>query len=521
MLVEHAGSLVTKEQLLREVWVGAAVEEANLAVAISILRRTLGRGLIETVPKHGYRFTGEVTLTNGSSPPFPHKSRERFGWTRLGAAAGATLVALVIVAAMVPRGSRPGAKPLWAGGPVSVERLTDSLAPDSHVSAGPDGRLVLRSERDGNSEIYVADANGKNLRRLTTHPGRDEFPRWSPDGSLIAFGADRGSGLQIYIMSPDGTNVRAVTHPPTTSSEPSWSPDGRRIAFRRDNRHEDGRQDIYTIAIDGTDLRRLTNDASNEVSPAWSPDGGTIAFASNRGATGEFDLFLVDSGGGEQRPLSSQPGHDGAPAWSPDASEIAFVSNRAGGTPELYVMQVAEGGTRRIITGDAEYPTWSRDGASLLYASRTTGNLELFRAHLDAAVPVSDGPAEDICPTWSPDGRSVIFTSNRDGKRSLFRIEKPGGAAEKLTDGAANDWFPSWAPDGRRVVFQSDREAEGRLGLCIMTLDSGATRCLTTPRGTAGTLPGHLTEHGSRSRAIVMADPKIFGFIRFSPTTAR
>ncbi len=487
-LVERAGSLVNKNDLLQQVWADTIVEEANLVVAISTLRRILGPGMIETVPKFGYRFIAAVgrLKTGGelTSSVSVFKTRD-LGWSRIALKAGAALVVLIVALLPWSHATRSRAR----GAAVSVTQLTHTLAPDTQVSSGPAGRLVFQSERDGNPEIYTADAEGHAVKRLTNSPGRDEFPRWSPDGKQIAFASDRGGdGLQVYVMSSEGTDVRAMTHLPLACSEPAWSPDGRRLAFRRNNSPEDGGQDIYTIAIDGTDLRRLTNEPSNEVAPAWSPDGRAIAFASNRGRSGEFDLFQIDAHGGAAEPLTSMSGDELSPAWSSDGSELAFVSNLRGGAPELYVMEVAGGATRRLVTGEAEHPSWSFDGTSLVYSSSTPGNPEILRVELDAAspLPVSEPEAEDVWPSWSPSGRSLVFTSNRDGKRARFEIDVSTGAERKLTDGTANDWFPTWAPDGRRIAFQSDRAGDGLLNLCVMTLDSLATRCITSGQGTKG-----------------------------------
>src|SRR4051794_23910231 len=294
-LVEQAGSLVNKNDLLQQVWADTIVEEANLVVAISTLRRILGPGMIETVPKFGYPFIAAVerlsTAEEVNSSVSIFKTRD-LGWYRI--ALKALGAAVVLIVTLLPWSHATRSRP--RGAAISVTQLTHNLAPDSQVSSGPAGRLVFQSERDGNPEIYTADVQGRAVKRLTNSPGRDEFPRWSPDGKQIAFASDRGGdGLQVYLMSSEGTDVRAMTHLPLACSEPSWSPDGLRLAFRRDNSPEDGRQDIYTIAIDGTDLRRLTSEPSNEVAPAWSPNGRAIAFASNRGRSGEFDLFQMDA----------------------------------------------------------------------------------------------------------------------------------------------------------------------------------------------------------------------------------
>jgi Tol biopolymer transport system component/DNA-binding winged helix-turn-helix (wHTH) protein len=486
VLVEHRGSLVTKEELMRRVWAGAIVEDANLSVAVSAVRRVIGRDVVETVPKHGYRFTAPVEVLDGA---VNHNAAASSSTTALNLR-WAALVCLVAIplawaAARQPR-RHDASAPLSRSGP-EPQRLTATYASETHVSWSSRGRLVFTREGDGNADIYTADADGGRVTRLTDHPGRDEDPVWSPDGQRIAFASDRSGGaFQIYVMNADGSAPRRVTALPISCSEPSWSPDGRRLAFLRNDQPDIG-QDIYTVAANGSALRRVTTHRMSDVNPAWSADGRWIAFASNRdGDRNNFEIYVVNAKGGRPRRLTFDSAIDAQPAWAPDGDQIVFASNRSGGDPAVYLMGVDGAGARRLSSGAGAHPTWSPDGSEVVYSSTQLGNAELLRQPVEAPLALSPHAGRDAFAAWSPDGRRLAFASNRSGLLALFMADESDGRVSRRTDGRANDWFPSWSPDGRRLVFQSDRAGTGVLDLCILDLHTRTTRCITSGPGIKG-----------------------------------
>ena len=135
----------------------------------------------------------------------------------------------------------------WVAG--DIRRLTDASGNDSSPSWSPDGRsIAFTSDRDGNREIYVMDANGDNLQNLTNDSSQDRSPSWSPDGRSIVFTSDRvgGGNYEIYVMDANGDNVRRLTDHPAEDRAPSWSPDGRHITF---DSNRDGDYEIYVMDI--------------------------------------------------------------------------------------------------------------------------------------------------------------------------------------------------------------------------------------------------------------------------------
>ena len=136
------------------------------------------------------------------------------------------------------------------------------------IAADPvqDGRIVFVSDRDGNWEIYVMNADGSGRTNLTNNPAADYDSTWSPDGTKIAFISDRDGNWEIYVMNADGSGQTRLTNNPANDHGPTWSPDGAMIAFVSDR---DGNKEIYIMNADGSGQMRLTNNASIDMYPSW------------------------------------------------------------------------------------------------------------------------------------------------------------------------------------------------------------------------------------------------------------
>ena len=284
-------------------------------------------------------------------------------------------------------------------------------------------QIAFMSHRDGNPEIYVMNAAGRNQRRLTNNPNDDFQPSWSPDGKRIAFASDRDSlrndhlsTSEIYIMDADGKNQQRLTNNPNDDLNPSWSPDGKRIAFSSDR---DGRfsHEIYVIDADGGNQQRLTNntDGDDDRDPSWSPDGKRIVFSASR--EGHFgnkfgitrEIYVMDADGGNEQRLTENLFNDWDPSWSPNGKRIAFSSDRKGDLQnfEIYVMD-ADGGNQRRLTNNRHQdlnPSWSPDGKRIAFASDRKGDLQNFEIYvMDAAgrnpQNLTNNRNHDVNPGW-------------------------------------------------------------------------------------------------------------------------
>jgi Tol biopolymer transport system component len=205
-------------------------------------------------------------------------------------------------------------------------RRYPTWSPDGMQVAYSTSGPVAVQDDIGPNDIYISPidrAEQGAVRNLTNHPAEDFHPRWSPDGSRIAFASNRDGDFDIYTIRVDGTALRQLTDDPASDSHPgSWSPDGQQVAFVSDR---DGNPEIYVVNADGTGATRLTSDPATDSHPAFSPDGTRIAFHSNR--DGNDEIYVMNADGSGQTRLTNRAADDFDPSWSPDGQRIAFATD--------------------------------------------------------------------------------------------------------------------------------------------------------------------------------------------------
>ena len=305
----------------------------------------------------------------------------------------------------------------------TVEIPITPLQPVS--SEAEEGMIAFVSNRDGNAEIYVMNADGGSQTRLTSNFERmnDDFPAWSPDGTKIAFVSNRDGNDEIYVMNADGRHHTRLTDNKAGDYYPTWSPDGQKIAFISDRDSERSRYEVCimnadgsaqtclpeakvgfasaSLAMSGSGLEEFGTD--EEMGLSWSPDGQRIAFSFCLDFNAGIAVMNVD--GSAQAVLANELS-DANPDWSPDGQKIAFTASlRSMG--DVYVMK-ADGSEKASLTnGEYDYLSHS--------------------------------------PSWSADGRRIVFHTNRDGNNQIYVMNADGSGQTRLTNNQAQDWNPDWA----------------------------------------------------------------------------
>jgi Tol biopolymer transport system component len=243
----------------------------------------------------------------------------------------------------------------------------------------PAGKIAFESYRDGNSEIYVTDADGRNPVRLTNNGARDADPFFSPDGTRIVFPSDRDGNYEIYVMNVDGTNLTRLTSNSVHDHRPAFSPDGSKIAF---SRNSGSAGEIYVMNADGTNQVRLTNNSASDQSPKWSPDGTKLVFHSER--DGDSEIYVMNADGSNVVKLTNNNSYDNEASFSPDGTRIVFASDRSGNT-EVWVMN-ADGSQPVNLTNSSNTDgscSWTADGRQILFVSGRDGNTEVYVMNAD------------------------------------------------------------------------------------------------------------------------------------------
>jgi dipeptidyl aminopeptidase/acylaminoacyl peptidase len=247
----------------------------------------------------------------------------------------------------------------------------------------PDGRRIAfaRGVPGGNYDIYVMNANGSGVTRITSSPRADRYPAWSPSGALIAY---RGyakptppGGSQIFVVHPDGSGATAL---PKTfgGDQPSWAPDSRRIAFTSTTASPGPVIEVTDIVTHATAAITGGPTASDRY-PAWAPDGSSIAFRRLDPSGQGREVWAVAPSGGAPTNLSTVLGAPARSAsWSPDARNLVFVSYRDADHNQEIWLGSRNGATpaRQLTftTWDNDEPRWANTPAAASPVPPATGH---------------------------------------------------------------------------------------------------------------------------------------------------
>ena len=212
----------------------------------------------------------------------------------------------------------------------------------SHLDPDPDRPKPAREggyawDFNEHMDIFEAEPDGTELKRLTEAPGYDAEGSYSPDGKQIVFTSQRDGDLEIYVMSADGSNPRRLTFGPGYDGGPFFSPDGSTILYRGDRRG-DGKMNlqIRMVGGDGSNDRPITDNPVFNWCPYWYPNGRSFIFtqadhdAYAKGGKPNYDLFMMSADGNEPIRVTFDAGFDGLPVFSPDGKRLMWTSKRAG-----------------------------------------------------------------------------------------------------------------------------------------------------------------------------------------------
>ena len=355
-----------------------------------------------------------------------------------------------------------------------AERLTTAKGEESRPRFSPDGSLIAFSGNyDGNTDIYIVPSRGGIPKRITYSPKPDRVLGWYPDGQHLLFASSTESGSQrfnqLYRVSRDGGMPSKLPVP--YGEFGAISPDGKSLAYMTQS--QDYRTwkyyrggwapDIWLFNLQDMSARNITSNPAIDSQPMWH--GRTVYFLSDRGPRQRFNIWACDLDSGKTRQVTRHDQYDiHFPAIGP--TDIVF---EAGG--RLYLLDLKKERPTEVrievVTDRSTLKPAAENVSKLIenYSISPTGKRALFEARGEIfTVPEEHGfilnltrssGAAERSPTWSPDGKYVAYWSDRSGEYELtIRPGDGSGEEEKLTSlGPGFRYRPYWSPDSRRIAF--------------------------------------------------------------------
>jgi Tol biopolymer transport system component/C-terminal processing protease CtpA/Prc len=381
----------------------------------------------------------------------------------------------------------------------------------------PDGTTVCFSYQ---GDLWTVPAVGGVATRITIHPAHDAYPRWSPDGKMIAFASNRyaSSGLNydVFVMPASGGEPKRLTYHTNNDYPSDWSPDGKRIlmqAIRGGDTWQAMELNVETLAT-----RSVTDDRNLIRYPVYSPDGKTVAY-NRSGRTGAWwrpayhgsanmDIWLQPSS--ERKPVrfTDYGGTDLWPMFSGDGRSLYYVSDcLTHGVPNIVVAPLdtrKPAAVTRHKDGAVTWPNMARNGSAIVYVNsgdlyvlslrdRSTKKLTVFasgdvKVNRKERLALTSGATE---LEVSPDGKHLGMVLRGD----LWTVPADkGGDARRITDSPAHDHDFVWSPDSKQMAFISDRD--GLFALYVVETASLQVRRLA--QGSGDVSMPHWSPDGTR-----------------------
>lgn len=538
-LASRHGQVVSKDDLLNDVWRSLVVSESALTRTITELRHALDDDaehpqLLETIPKRGYRLIGNVayiavgaddsvaaTMPRGDaaarvSPDGDaaaavsgvgdvRQRRPAIVWLGL---VTATLV--VLVAGVLQWRSRANPENTGAGATTwtSARPLTSFHGSEGAPSFSPDGSQVA-FHWDGasrnNLDVYVTGVDGGEPIRLTMDQRPEGWPAWSPDGRRIALLRPGPGSTEVVVMPALGGTPRLIGrvdaaiglaatfdtrfHHVAGVRLVSWTPDGRWVAL---GGVIDGKRGLWLFEADGPGRRQLT-DTTLDCGPAFSADGRRVAFVRFQRGGRERELHVLPLGqdlepsGASVALVNATPLEVLSVTWASGRSLVYAVGSHHTSSRLWRVRLTADalsmaGDPEPLVVGDQATGLDIAPSGRLVYAAHFR-DLGLWRLDLRqrdsglSAGNLPDSTFDEFGPAYSPDGTKLMFVSTRSGTEELWIADADGGNVRQMTSLRWCVGQPRWSPDGTRVAFAVDHG--GRPDLYVLDVRTGEVMRLT------------------------------------------
>jgi Tol biopolymer transport system component len=461
------------------------LERRDQEAALCARRSSENPRFIETIPRRGYRFIAPVVVETAErtatapeiSPAAGSRANRMTLWTAAVILALAAVPAIFFSASYARR-TNPGAP--------RVMPVTTLPGYEQQPAFSPDGSrlaFVWDGDQEKNNDIYIKVLDAPTMLRLTTHPRTDVLPAWSPDGQRLAFARNLSPDRYDVLLIPavGGPEQRIASF--FIVEDLDWSPDGHELAIaKRDAR--DAPASIVLLRLATREVRQLTrpSESRGDERLAFSPDGRTLALM--RRSPNAMGIFVIPAGGGEPRQVLTEPGGAHDLAWTPDGRYILFSSGP--GRAALWRVPAGGGPRERLSSAGDSIRSFSiaRSGDRIAF-THLTGDVNIWQFSPDngssvaTPTPLVVSTQHDTAPDPSPDGRKLAFISDRSGTQEIWTCDADGNNAIVLTSfGGPHVGTPHWSPDGRRIAFSA--YPEGLSDVFLVDAEGGPPRPLVT-----------------------------------------
>jgi eukaryotic-like serine/threonine-protein kinase len=351
------------------------------------------------------------------------------------------------------------------------------------LGVSPDGATLLIADVLGTrfkGPLWGVPALGGSPRRLGDTVGQSAA--WSPDGQMIVY----ANGSDLFLANRDGTDSRKLVTAPDVALDPAWSPDGTVIRFSVGG-PSPLPSSLWQVSINGTSLHPMFpawHTPPDECCGRWTTDGEYFLFQS------QGNIWVLAEKGNlfgkadyQASQLTSGPMSFFSPLPSKDGKRLFVVGTLARGELARYDTQSAE--FVPFLSGiSADSVSFSRDGQRVAYVSFPEGTLWTSKLDGSQQLQLSYPPLYSLLPGWSPDGKQIIFYASSPGQKSkLYTVSTEGGTPrEMIPEDPQEEWDPSWSPDGKRIVF-SGPQSDPNTTIRILDVNSHQISLLRGSKG--------------------------------------
>jgi Tol biopolymer transport system component/DNA-binding winged helix-turn-helix (wHTH) protein len=501
-LLEKAGDVVTKEEIIARVWpdqIHQQNNEANLSQQIFHLRRLFHDNpgsprYILTIPGKGYIFYPQVQVISADDG----QQNQDLPVERVAENAGPDSVPVLdsLSEESLPTrltGGSSANETTWPTDGLSIAQIREPSV--GATGAGSKSSTLGRLTSNLLSLMIIAGVmiftasmirfwfvrgfeRGKikesTISPLISRPGRKEGLVYSRDGRMLAF-LDQGTTndtIDLFVKRLNGNDILQLTNNHQQERMITWSPDNQKIAFLRWQNDNTRKYSIFSVSVFGGAESKI-GEAIDGLD--WDPSGRYLAISDDEGAGTPTGIYLLSVDGRERRALSNPMAgtniFDNKPAFSPDGQEIVFTRGSSPATGELFVIDLRSGRIRQLTFDQkhAQSPQWSRNGQEILFISERNGNSRIWRISKNGGAPrlIENIVGEIAHFSLSPTTEEIAFVEKFDdsdlhvhGLSQPDAKDTPTKQSEDLPCAANStraDHSPRFSPDGKRIVFISKR----------------------------------------------------------------